>query len=142
MAKESAVDVVRAMEAAYNRNDRTGFLEQLSESVEGYDPSVPERLKGREAVGAWFAKARTIFPDLRMEPVRTMAEGELVAVEYIETGTQKGAIPGPAGHPIGPTNKRFEHRICIVHRVETGKVAEFRLYWDVLGVMAQLGLGG
>ncbi|HKZ89199.1 MAG TPA: ester cyclase [Thermoplasmata archaeon] len=142
MAKSSSVDVVRSMEAAYNRNDQGGFLDRLSESVEGHDPSVPEPLRGRAAVGAWFAKARTIFPDLRMEPVRTTAEGERVAVEYIETGTQKGPIPGPAGHPIGPTNRSFRHQLCIVYRVEREKIVEFRLCWDVLGVMAQLGLGG
>lgn len=142
MGEDSAVEVVRSMEAAYNRHDEARFLQQLTSNVEGYDPSVPEPLIGHESVAAWFAKARTIFPDLKMEPVRTTAEGEFVAVEYIETGTQKGAIPGPAGHPIGPTNKRFQHRLCIVYRVVRGKIAEFRLYWDVLGVMAQLGLGG
>ena len=141
MARDSSVEVVRLTEDAYNRNDKRRFIEQLSESVEGHDPSVPEVLKGREAVEAWFVKARTIFPDLRMQPVRTTAEGETVAVEYIETGTQKGAIPGPGGRPIGPSNKSFRHRLCIVYRLEKEKIAEFRLYWDVLGVMAQLGLG-
>ena len=142
MARDSAIEVVRRIESAYNRHDKGRFLEQLSESVEGHDPSIPEPLKGREAVAEWFAKAHTIFPDLKMEPVRTTTEGEMVAVEYIETGTQQGPIPGPGGRMIGPTNKSFRHRLCIVYRVEAGEVTEFRLYWDVLGVMAQIGLGG
>ena len=142
MVGESSVEIVRSMEDAYNRHKTDRYLEHLAESVEGYDPSIPEPLKGREAVRAWFDKGRSIFPDMHIEPVRTTAQGEIVAVEYIETGTHKGSFPGPGGRPIGPTNKSFRHRLCIVYRLERGKIAEFRLYWDVLGVMAQLGLGG
>jgi len=142
MVTEDSVAVVRAAEASYNRNDRKGFESVLANDVEGHDPSIPEALKGREAVMAWFGKGHSIFPDLRMAPVRTTAGGGQVAVEYVETGTHEGAFPGPGGRPIGPTHKSFKHRLCIVYRVENGKIVEFRLYWDVLGVMAQLGLGG
>lgn len=142
MEAEDSVALVRMFEEYYNRNDRNGVAELLAADVAGYDPSIPEPLLGRDAVLSWFGKGHSIFPDLKMEPVRTTADGKLVAVEYVETGTHKGAFPGPGGRMVGPTNKSFSHRICIIYRVERSKIAEFRLYWDVLGVMAQLGLGG
>ena len=133
---------IRALEKSYNRADAKGFLLYVTEDVVGYDPSLTVPLEGRQAVGAWFEKGHSVFPDLKMEPIRTTAVGDVVAVEYIETGTHKGAFPGPGGRPMLPTNKSFRHQMCVVYRLEKGKVAEFRLYWDILGVMAQLGLGG
>ncbi len=142
MAAEDEKALVRRFEACYNRGDRESLIELLDADVVGYDPSIPEPLRGRNAVISWFEKGHAIFPDLRMEPVRTTCDGELIAVEYVETGTHKGAFPGPGGRKVGPTNKSFSHRMCIVYRVEKSRIVEFRLYWDVLGVMAQLGLGG
>lgn len=141
MRVEDSVALVRKFEGSYNRNDGKAVVELLAADVVGYDPSIPEPLRGRDAVMSWFRKGHSIFPDLKMEPVRTIADGRLVSVEYVESGTHKGAFPGPGGRMVGPTNKSFSHRLCIIYRLEKRKIAEFRLYWDVLGVMAQLGLG-
>ena len=133
---------IRALERSYNRGDVKGFLAQLTEDVVCNDPSLPTAIHGHEAVAAWFDKGHMVFPDIRMEPLRTIGGGDDLAVEYVETGTHQGALPGPGGRPIPPTQRSFRHQMCITYRFKKGKVSEFRIYWDILGVMAQLGLGG
>jgi ketosteroid isomerase-like protein len=52
----------------------------------------------------------------------------------------KGAIhAGP--REIQPTGKSFKIPSSIICRVEGGQIGEVRVYFDVLGLMAQLGLG-
>ncbi len=43
---------------------------------------------------------------------------------------------------VPPTGKRFRHWMASVFRVQDGKIIEWRVYFDVLGVMAQQGLTG
>jgi hypothetical protein len=43
--------------------------------------------------------------------------------------------------PIPATNKPIRLRYAFIAKVEGGKFAETNLYFDVAGMMAQLGLG-
>jgi ketosteroid isomerase-like protein len=61
-------------------------------------------------------------------------------LEVEETGTMKGAIhAGP--REIQPTGKSLKIPSSIICRVDEGRIGEVRIYFDVLGLMAQLGLG-
>lgn len=134
--------VVRRFEDAYNRHDAAAVGACLALDAEGHDPSIPKPMQGREALVAWYRKATTIFPDLKIELVRSTADGLMVAVEYVETSTQKGSFPGRDGKPAQASGKKISHRMCVVYRIEGGLIKEFRIYFDVLGVMAQLGMTG
>jgi ketosteroid isomerase-like protein len=52
----------------------------------------------------------------------------------------KGAIHAGL-REIQPTGKSFKIPSSIICRVEGGRIGEVRIYFDVLGLMAQLGLG-
>lgn len=134
--------VIADMEDAYNRGDAARFLRAFASGATVHDPSLPDPIRGTEAIRTWFQKGHEIFPDIRLERVRAFAQGDLASVEYVETGTHRGPFPGPAGAMIPATGKTYRHREGSVFRVVDGKIVEWRLYWDVLGVMAQLGLTG
>jgi predicted ester cyclase len=62
------------------------------------------------------------------------------ALEVEESGTMKGPIyAGPREIPA--TGKSFKIPSSIIARIEHGRIQEVRIYFDVLGLMAQLGLG-
>lgn len=139
---EQVLRVISDMEEGYNRGDISRFLSAFAPEAVVYDPSLPEPIRGRAAIQDWFVKGHSIFPDIKLERVRAFADGEFASVEYVETGTHKGPFPGPGGSMVSPTGKAYRHREGSVFRVVGGKIVEWRLYWDVLGVMAQLGLTG
>lgn len=142
MNEIAPLETVSKMEKAYNTRDETGFLEAFAESAVLHDPTMPEPLRGHEAIGDWFRKSFGIFPDLKWERLRAFAEEALVAVEYEESGTHKGPFPGPGDQMVRPTGKQFRHRMACIFQIVDGRITELRVYFDVLGVMAQLGLTG
>lgn len=111
-----------------------------SKVSENYDPTLPEPVTGRKAMDSWFTDLFRMFPDYHVEKERIFAQDDWVCLEMMESGTLKGAITGPGGQAVPPTNKAFRMRTCIVCRVQHGRIREVRAYYDVLNLMAQLGL--
>jgi hypothetical protein len=56
------------------------------------------------------------------------------------TGTMKGPMKGPDGKEIPPTNKSFEVEFCTVARWKDGEIVEEKLFYDLLGLMKQIGV--
>jgi hypothetical protein len=53
-----------------------------------------------------------------------------------------GPMVGPDGKEIPPTGKSFEVDFCTVARWdENGQIVEENLFYDVVGMMKQIGLG-
>ena len=51
--------------------------------------------------------------------------------------TDRSSVPG--GGTIEPTGRRMETPACQITRIENGKLAEAHHYFDLLGMMEQLG---
>jgi predicted ester cyclase len=84
----------------------------------------------------WIAPFRESFPDVRMEIVELIAEGEKVAGRFRCSATQLGPWRGNA-----PTGRRFE-RVDEVYifRVRDGRIAEAWGIEDTRSRERQLGL--
>jgi predicted ester cyclase len=84
----------------------------------------------------WIAPFRESFPDVRMEIVELIAEGEKVAGRFRCSATQLGPWRGNA-----PTGRRFE-RVDEVYifRVREGRIAEAWGIEDTRSRERQLGL--
>jgi ketosteroid isomerase-like protein len=81
-----------------------------------------------------------MFPDYHITKLRSFGQDDWVCLEVEETGTMRGPIhAGPK--EIAPTGKSFKIPSSIIARVEDGHIGEVRIYFDVLGLMGQLGLG-
>lgn len=84
---------------------------------------------------AWIAPFRASFPDVHMEIVDLVAEGDKVAARFVCSGTQHGEWQG---HPA--TGQRFE-RVAEVNFFELhdGRIAGAWGLEDNLSRMQQLG---
>src|SRR5215831_3175285 len=111
-----------------------------SEDVVLHDPTLPKSLKGQSELRGLIEGLFRMFPDYNVSKVRSFGQGEWVCLEAEETGTMKGPIHGPGGHMVQPTGKSFKIQSSIVCRTAGGKISEVRIYYDVLGLMGQLGL--
>jgi predicted ester cyclase len=69
-----------------------------------------------------------------------LGTGDQFAVEVTGRGTHKGQLEGPGG-PIEPTNKSVDFRGAMFGRTNSdGLITEERRYFDMAGIMGQLGL--
>jgi predicted ester cyclase len=95
-----------------------------------YTPEMAPRAR------RWIAPFRESFPDVRMEIVELIAEGEKVAGRFRCSATQLGPWRGNA-----PTGRRFE-RVDEVYifRVREGRIAEAWGIEDTRSRERQLGL--
>jgi predicted ester cyclase len=77
----------------------------------------------------------SVFPDNVQTPTHIAAEGDLIGI----FATYEGTHLGPFGS-FEPTGKRAKFDFAGMLRVENGKVSEFRVTWDNMTILAQLGL--
>jgi steroid delta-isomerase-like uncharacterized protein len=92
---------------------------------------------GEEEVRRYFADSRAAFPDQRNELVKMHHAEDSIVVEFDLKGTHEGELRG-----IPPTGKPFTCRTLAIFEFEPGTdgiVCE-RVYFDVLTIMAQLGV--
>ncbi len=85
---------------------------------------------------AWIAPFRVSFPDMHMEVIDLVAEGDTVVGRFTCSGTHLGAWLGHA-----PTGRRFEAVDEVsIFRFREGRIVEAWGIEDTLGRLEQLGL--
>lgn len=140
MTVEENLQKVEAYFEAFNDQDPDRMYGLYAESIVARGPALPEPLKGRAAYREFGEGLRKAFPDVHIELVRAFGQDDWVSYEYTVTGTHKGPFPGPGGETIPATNKTVHLDICTVAKIEGGRFTEEHNYFDLLGMMTQLGL--
>ena len=140
MSVEENVRATEEVWRLFNAHDVDGLMERYADSVEYYEPELPEPLKERAAVRQYYEGIFTAFPDAKRSVVRAFGQGDWVSVEDVFTGTHKGPLTTPDGQTIPATNRTLRVSTANILKLEGGKVTERRVYFDVLGFVAQLGL--
>ncbi|MDZ4278364.1 MAG: ester cyclase [Dehalococcoidia bacterium] len=125
---------------ALNQHDPDAFAGFYRPDAVVYDPQHPEPLKGRDAIRKDIGEFLAAFPDLNFALKTVVTSGDTVAFEGAGTGTHKGPLAGPTG-AIPATNRTAEIRFAAFLRVDDqGLIAEERRYFDMAGMMQQLGI--
>ena len=111
----------------------------VSEVLNGGRLEVIDELYAPELAAAarrWIAPFRASFPDVHMEIVELIAEGDKVVGRFTCSATHQGAWLGQA-----PTGRRFERidEVWIL-RLRDGKIVHVWSLEDTLGRLQQLGL--
>jgi steroid delta-isomerase-like uncharacterized protein len=128
-------DIVSKLFETLNAHDLESAEELLSNSS-NYSFHIigmpPMDVSGRKQI---FAGAVSAFPDFHHNIIDVVAENDKVAVRYIVTGTHKGQFQG-----IPPTGKQVSFEGTEFITINDGKIAEERVFVDVMGWMQQLGV--
>jgi steroid delta-isomerase-like uncharacterized protein len=90
---------------------------------------------GEAAVRRYFDESRSAFPDQRNELIELHHADDAVVVEFWLRGTHRGALRG-----IPPTGRPFECRTLALFMFEDERLVCERVYFDVLTILAQLGV--
>lgn len=127
---------------AFNRHDAAGFAAMYAADAVINDPQYPEPLRGRAAAEADMKSFFAAFPDVRADLSRVFVDGDYWALELVMSGTHNGPMEGPTG-TVPPTGKKMSLPGAMAGRVNAqGEVVEERRYYDLAGLMGQLGLMG
>jgi predicted ester cyclase len=88
------------------------------------------------AARRWISPFRVSFPDVRMEVVELLGEGDKVVGRFTCSATHLGAWLGHA-----PTGRRFERVDEVsIFRLRDGRIIQVWSLEDTLGRLQQLGL--
>ena len=144
MSVEGNKQLMITLDDSWNSQDWDTFNKRHHEEVAVYWPGQPEPTRGLEAHQSEAEQFFKTFPDNRVgnRPYQVLfGEGDWTCSISIFTGTMTGPMPGPDGADIQPTNKKFEVEFCTVaHWNEKGEITEEKLFYDLVGLMRQIGL--
>jgi len=81
----------------------------------------------------------TAFPDAKADVTNRLTECDQVLTEVTFHGTHTGPLAGAMGI-TPPTGKRVDLSMAIVNWFRNGKIQRERAYFDLAGLMQQLGI--
>jgi steroid delta-isomerase-like uncharacterized protein len=127
--------VNRLVEEVLNQQDLSVIDEIISPDFVEHEELPPGVPPGREAPRALFSMLFNAFPDFYATIEHLIAEGDLVVLHMIWTGTQEGEFMG-----IPPTGNRISISVIDIIRVAGGQLVEHWGVMDQATMMQQLGV--
>jgi len=124
----------------WNANDRDGWSVLYTDDVV-YEGPGGARISGlADLKEKYFDALLTAAPDRRSADVVLFVDGNHVVEEARYVGTHTGTWRSPDGAEVPPTGRSLDFPFVGVFRVEDGKIASIRIYFDQVEVFTQLGL--
>jgi steroid delta-isomerase-like uncharacterized protein len=122
----------------YNEGDLEAVMDLYAEDAVQLMPDGI--FKGRAVIRDRLAQELNGFTDVQWTVESFVEQGDSFADEWIFRGTHTAPFPLPDGTELPPTGKRIEIRGMEYVRMRDGKIVVDNLYYDNLGIAAQLGL--
>ncbi|CAM3704402.1 ester cyclase [Smaragdicoccus niigatensis] len=95
---------------------------------------------GAEIVAIWMAGFFASFPDLKHRPHQIIATDAHAAMLVHVTGTHTENLGLPNGAVVPPTGRPLDITLGEFWQFTDGKVSEYRVIYDQLDFLTQLGL--
>jgi len=124
--------------AAFDRSDWPAFWADLASNFTFDETPTGRRGSGDDYI-AMLKQWKAGFPDAKASLKTFFDAGDTCIAEVEWSGTHKGTLEGPFG-TLAATNKPFLVKGVLIYKVKDGKLTESRSYFDLLGLMRQLGV--
>ncbi|HZT03478.1 MAG TPA: ester cyclase [Steroidobacteraceae bacterium] len=138
------LELMQTLDDSWNAQDWDTFDKRHQHDVIVRWPAQPPT-HGRHEHRAESVRLFKTFPDNRVHnrPYKVLfASGDWTCSIARFTGTMTGPMSGRNGRDIPPTGKSFEVDFCTVaHWSDEGEIIEENLFYDVVGLMRQVGVG-
>ena len=132
MATGNKEIVRRALEDSWQ--DPSVFDELISSDYVGYDPALPEPIRGPQGAKNNFKQYSDAFEGAHITVKDQIAEGDAVATRWEGRGRHTGELMG-----VPPTGKEIVVEGLNLTRLRDGKIVEEWSNWDTLGMLQQIG---
>ena len=142
------LELMKTLDDAWNAgpNNRLWdtFRRRHTEDVAVYWPGGGPPTRGRHNHDLEAVEFFKTFPDNHLinNPYKIFfGQGDYTCTVADFSGTMKGPMKTAGGKTIPPTNKSFHVEFCTVaHWNDKGEILEERLFYDLVGLMKQIGL--
>jgi steroid delta-isomerase-like uncharacterized protein len=135
MSSEQNKTIVRRLIEESWKGNMHVVDELIDRDYVGYDPSIPEPLRGPDDFKENVSTYRAAYSDARITVDEQIAEGDKVATRWTGRGTHDGDLMG-----VAPTGKQVTVSGLTLSRLANGKVVEEYTNWDTFGMMQKLGV--
>ncbi len=142
LKKSSNFELMKTLDDAWNNQDWSTFKKRHAESTAVYWPGQPEPTRGREAHYSEAVEFFKTFDNrLANNPYKILfGQGDYTCSVADWTVMMVGPMKMPDGKVVPPTHKTAKLEFCTVATWKNGEIVEERLFYDVVGMMRQLGL--
>jgi steroid delta-isomerase-like uncharacterized protein len=123
----------RVAEEVFNQRDLDAVNKLFSDDYVMHDPNAAQEIRGRDGFKAYVGRFHQAFPDLEVEQVDQLVDGDRVATRFLIRGTHEGELLG-----IAPTGTKVTVDGTIISRIESDRIAEEWTVVDTLGLLQQL----
>lgn len=138
----SELDNIRIVEEAFEALNAQDLTQGNTYQAPGYTyqgPGLPGPV-GPEAYAAYMQGYFDAFPDLHFELTHKVAQGDVVIVNWVGTGTHDGPLRMPSGNSLPATGKKGTNFGSSTFEFEGGKVVRSSTHFDTATMLAQLGV--
>ncbi|MBT2398094.1 nuclear transport factor 2 family protein [Streptomyces sp. ISL-100] len=125
-------------EALTTSTDLKVVMECFAEDAVAITPDG--EIRGRENIAEYWRQMTDAIPNSAYESAYKHESGNTAIDEGYFTGRNTGPLVMPSGETLEATQRDVRVRGCDIATVENGKIVSYRLYFDQLDFLGQLGL--
>lgn len=129
----------RLTDALTAHPDLKVIAELYAEDAVAVTPDEGE-IRGRDGIVAYWRQMTEAVPDARFESLHSYEAGDTAIDEGVYHGRNTGPIQLPTGETLPPTQKEISIRGVDIATVRDGRITDYRLYFDEMEFLGQLGL--
>ncbi|HEV3365197.1 MAG TPA: ester cyclase [Acidimicrobiia bacterium] len=135
-----AKDLIDRSTKAWNAHDFGEWSATFTEDAQLAGPGGLSG-RGRDTQQMFYSIWQDGFPDNQVSNIRIAEDGDSAVLEAVFEGTHTGVLKAPSGD-IPPTGKQVSIPFVVTYTCADGLLTGFRLYFDQMDLITQLGLGG
>lgn len=133
--REDMQRIVDSVVQLWNTGNPAIAKELYTENARRSDPFVQEMGQGSQEIADYVAEVRKAYPDFKLQVDERVVEDDRFVVHWTVTGTHKGTFKD-----MPATGKQIRVQGVTLCRLDGGKIAEERVYFDRVNMLEQLGL--
>jgi steroid delta-isomerase-like uncharacterized protein len=123
-------------ETVWNRGEVDGADEHFADGVVVHDVPQAADYEGRDAFKQWVQEIRTAFPDFEVDVEGVVVGDDAIVARWVARGTNEGEL---SAFGMPPTGESVEWSGVTVYEMEGEEIVEAWWYYDMLGLLTQLG---
>jgi steroid delta-isomerase-like uncharacterized protein len=139
MSEQENIRVAEKLFEAINAHDLDRGSDYETDDYKFEGPGSNGALN-RDQGRAYIQGFINAFPDLHFELKQKIAQGDYVVINWVASGTHTGPLLTPTGATIPPTGKKATTPGSTTYQIKNGKAMAAWTYWDMVTLLAQLGL--
>ncbi len=139
MSEEDNIRIVEELFEALNAQDLGQGSKYQAPGYTYQGPGLPGPV-GPDGYAAYMQVYYDAFPDLHFELTHKVAQGDVVIVNWMGTGTHDGPLRMPNGDSLPATGKKGTNFGSSTFEFDNDKVVRSSTYFDTATMLAQLGV--